>query len=118
MSLYPGRDTTQLGSHIFIMYDANGDGCIDFKEFINVLYVMSSGTPEENLKKIFQVFHINNDGTISQKELNKVIKDLFELIKDNNQWRQTRWCHWCHDTTCFLVSESKKVSKSLEIKVS
>ena len=37
---------------------------------------MSSRTPEENLKKIFQVFDINNDGTISQKELNKVIKDL------------------------------------------
>ena len=28
-----------------------------------------------------------------------------------HQWRRTRWCHWCHGTTCFLVSKSKKVSK-------
>ena len=34
--------------------------------------------------------------------------------KGHDQWRQTRWCHWCHGTTCFLVSNSKykKVSKS------
>ena len=44
---------------------------------------------------------------------------IFEKsTNDNVQWRRTRWCHWCHGTTCFLVSKSKKVSKSLEIKVS
>ena len=81
---YPGRDTTQLEYHIFRMYDTNGDGYIDFREFIMVLYVMSIGTPEENLKKIFQVFDINNDGTVSQRELNRVVKDLFRLFEDNN----------------------------------
>ena len=32
-----------------------------------VLYIMSNGTPEENLKQIFRVFDINNDGTITLK---------------------------------------------------
>ena len=58
---FPSRDTTQLESHIFRMYDSNGDGHVDFREFMIVLYVMSNGTPEENLKKIFQVFDINNE---------------------------------------------------------
>ena len=39
--------------------------------------------------------------------------------KGHDQWRQTRWCHWCHGTT-FL--KSKKVEKSrnqsLKIKIS
>ena len=82
---YPGRDTTQLESHIFRMYDSNGDGYIDFREFIILLYVMSNGTLEENLKKIFRVFDINNDGTVSQRELNRVVKDLFRSFENNDE---------------------------------
>jgi hypothetical protein len=36
------------------MYDSNGDGYIDFREFMVVLYIMSNGTPEANLKQIFR----------------------------------------------------------------
>jgi len=78
---YPGTDTAKLESHIFRMYDSNGDGHIDFREFMIVLYIMSNGTPEENLKQIFRVFDINNDGTVSQKELQRIVKDLFHLFK-------------------------------------
>jgi len=64
---YPGADTEKLERHIFRMYDSNKDGHIDFREFMIVLYIMSNGTPEENLKQIFRVFDINNDGTITLK---------------------------------------------------
>lgn len=82
---FPESDTAKLESHIFRMYDKNGDGHIDFREFMIVLYVMSNGTPEENLKQIFRIFDINNDGTVSQKELGRLVKDLFHLFtkKDN-----------------------------------
>ena len=33
----------------------------------NILYIMSDGTPEQNLKQIFRVFDINNDGKITLK---------------------------------------------------
>merc|ERR1712013_500927 len=68
---YPGNDT-------------NKDGHIDFREFMIVLYVMSNGSPEENLKQIFRVFDINNDGSISLKELQRIVKDLFHLINEQN----------------------------------
>jgi len=82
---FPDSDTAKLESHIFRMYDKNGDGHIDFREFMIVLYVMSNGTPEENLKQIFRIFDINNDGSVSQKELGRLVKDLFHLFtkKDN-----------------------------------
>jgi len=79
---YPGTDTEKLEKHIFRMYDTNDDGHIDFREFMIVLYVMSSGTPQENLKQIFRVFDINNDGSISLKELKRIVKDLFHLINE------------------------------------
>merc|ERR1712223_180353 len=81
---YPGTDTEKLERHIFRMYDTNKDGHIDFREFMIVLYIMSNGTPEENLKQIFRVFDINNDGTITLKELQRIVKDLFLLISEAN----------------------------------
>lgn len=81
---YPGADTEKLERHIFRMYDSNKDGHIDFREFMIVLYIMSNGSPEENLKQIFRVFDINNDGTITLKELQKIVRDLFLLINESN----------------------------------
>ena len=45
-----------------------------------VLYVMSNGTPEENLRQVFRVFDINSDGAISLKELKSVAKVLGKLV--------------------------------------
>merc|ERR1719477_349999 len=42
---------------------------------------MSDGTPEEVLTKIFRVFDVNSDGTITQKEMTKLIKDMYGLLK-------------------------------------
>merc|ERR1711902_406126 len=81
---YPGADTEKLERHIFRMYDTNKDGHIDFREFMIVLYIMSNGTPQDNLKQIFKVFDINNDGFISLKELQRIVKDLFHLINEEN----------------------------------
>merc|ERR1711872_1771 len=81
---YPGTDTEKLEKHIFRMYDKNDDGHIDFREFMIVLYIMSSGSPQENLKQIFRVFDINNDGSISLKELKRIVRDLFLLINETN----------------------------------
>ena len=71
-----------------------------------VLYVMSSGTPQANLKQIFRVFDINNDKEISAKvrkyskyfilrslilnwtfsfqEMKRIVKDLYHLLNKNN----------------------------------
>ena len=51
-----------------------------FREFMIVLYVMSNGTPEENLKQIFRVFDINNDGSLSPRELRRLVHDLFQMF--------------------------------------
>ena len=64
---FPDKDIGRLQKHIFRMYDIDNDDEIDFREFMIVLYIMSNGTPEENLKQIFRVFDINNDGKITLK---------------------------------------------------
>jgi hypothetical protein len=59
------NNETTTGS--FLKHTHFQDGHIDFREFMIVLYIMSNGSPEENLKQIFRVFDINNDGTITLK---------------------------------------------------
>merc|ERR1719347_1960573 len=80
---YPGTDTERLGKHIWRMYDTNQDGHIDFREFMIVLYIMSNGSPEENLKQIFRVFDINNDGKINFVEMKRLVKDLLKHEGDD-----------------------------------
>merc|ERR1739838_404844 len=72
----PGTNTSKLSQHIWRIYDTNMDGFIDFKEFMMALYVMSSGSSEENLQQIFRVFDINSDGTIDMEEMKRIVKDL------------------------------------------
>jgi len=76
----PGTDAGKMEKHIFRIYDTNNDGHIDFVEFMVAYYVMSEGTPEENLSKIFRVFDVNSDGSISKKELKRLVKDMVGLI--------------------------------------
>ena len=82
---YPGAMTGDLEDHIFPMYDVNGDGHIDFQEFMTVLYIMSSGTHDENLEQIFRVFDTNHDDAISEDEMKRVVKNLYYLFKFNDK---------------------------------
>ena len=66
---------------MFRIYDTNGDGVIDFVEFMVVYYCLLEGSPEEVLKKLFRVFDVNSDGSISLKEMKGVVKDLYGLLK-------------------------------------
>ena len=43
---------------------------------------MSDGTAEEALTRIFRVFDVNGDGHITERELKRLVKDMFKLVKD------------------------------------
>merc|ERR1712113_162937 len=77
----PKSDASKMEKHVFRIYDSNNDGYIDFVEFMLIFHIMSDGTPEEVLEKIFRVFDVNSDGTINKKEMQRLIKDMYGLIK-------------------------------------
>jgi len=80
----PKKDASKMEKHVFRIYDSNNDGYIDFSEFMLIFFIMSDGTPEEVLTKIFRVFDVNSDGTITQKEMTKLIKDMYGLLKSED----------------------------------
>merc|ERR1712168_426975 len=77
----PKSDASKMEKHVFRIYDSNNDGYIDFVEFMLIFHIMSDGTPEEVLEKFFRVFDVNSDGTINKKEMQRLIKDMYGLIK-------------------------------------
>jgi len=80
----PKKDASKMEKHVFRIYDSNNDGYIDFTEFMLIFFIMSDGSPEEVLTKIFRVFDVNSDGSITQKEMTKLIKDMYGLLKEED----------------------------------
>ena len=67
-------------NYTFKTYDVNGDGCIDFKEFLWVMYTLSDDTPRHKLELIFKTFDTNHDGFLYHADVKKVVKDFFLLM--------------------------------------
>ena len=44
-----------------------------------LVYILSKGTPEENLEQIFKLLDENNSGEISMNEFKQVVHDMFLL---------------------------------------
>ena len=59
--------------------DTDGDGEIDFDEFLSMMKEMS-GDSEKELLQAFQVFDKNKDGFISVDELRQVMATLGETL--------------------------------------
>jgi len=120
---YPQAKDDNLDNHIFPMYDFNGDGHIDFQEFMIVLYVMSAGTREENLGQIFRVFDSNRDGTISEDEMTRIVKNLYYLFnykknegKDGKQSTKTKSMQK-QETKDFAMKAFKEMDQNQDGKV-
>ena len=57
--------------------DTNGDGELDFPEFLSLLTAkMSSETPKEEIEKVFKCFDKDRTGTISAENLKEIAKGL------------------------------------------
>merc|ERR1711892_1215792 len=80
----PAKDARKMTQHAFRIYDLNNDGYVDFAEFMVVFFILAEGDPKEVLTKIFRLFDVNGDGSISRKELSRLVKDMYGLLKTDN----------------------------------
>ena len=69
--------------------DTNGDGHVDYSEFLTAAFDKQKLISEPNLVKAFQIFDIDGDGQISPEELQKVFGSGASVSsKGTGVWQQ------------------------------
>ena len=66
--------------------DLDGSGIIDFREFLSATINTKRFVQDDILKQAFNLFDIDGDGTITKKELLRVLGGVF--IMSEEQWEE------------------------------
>lgn len=77
--ILPKEETGNIVEHLFRIFDRDGNGCIDFKEFVMATDITTSGTPEEKLRWTFKLYDKDSSGTIDMSEMIEVLETVYVM---------------------------------------
>ncbi|XP_069822004.1 guanylyl cyclase inhibitory protein-like [Dendropsophus ebraccatus] len=74
-----GSDSSEYAEQIFRALDNNGDGIVDFREYVTAISMLANGTPEDKLKWSFRLYDKDNDGAITRSEMLDIMKTVYKM---------------------------------------
>ena len=90
----PNDYINQSSTYLFSLFDQDGDGFIDEREYLDMF--KAYGLYTSTAKKAFDLLDLNGDGTISGGELVKAFEDFFTSEDDKapGNWIFGDWRNW------------------------
>ena len=61
------------------IFDSDGNGFLDFKEFLMAINIATCQTEESKLAWVFKLYDVDNDGVIDVGEMTSIMKTLEHL---------------------------------------
>lgn len=77
-SVFPG-DASDFAEHVFRTFDVDGNGTVDFKEFLVGLSMSGSTDLQAKLKWAFTVYDIDGNGHIDRDELRHIVSTIYKM---------------------------------------
>ncbi|KAM4748404.1 guanylyl cyclase inhibitory protein-like [Rhinophrynus dorsalis] len=74
-----GKDSSEYAEQIFRTLDKNGDGIVDFREYVTAISMLAHGSPEDKLKWSFKLYDKDSDGTITRCEMLEIMKAVYKM---------------------------------------
>jgi Ca2+-binding EF-hand superfamily protein len=78
-TFFPLGDATEFVMHVFRVFDLNGDGILDFREFMCGFSVVLRGSVDEKLIFSFRIYDVDGNGFISREEMTQVLSVCIQI---------------------------------------
>ncbi|KAG8438583.1 hypothetical protein GDO86_004953 [Hymenochirus boettgeri] len=74
-----GRESSEYAEQIFRTLDKNGDGIVDFREYVTAITMLAQGSPEDKLRWSFDLYDKDRDGAITRCEMLEIMKAVYKM---------------------------------------
>ena len=74
------KEDSLFVEQMFQLIDADGNGFISFREFLDMSIIFSKGSPEDKLKLMFDMYDVNRTGFLHRDQFKKMLKSMMELV--------------------------------------
>ncbi|XP_069018262.1 guanylyl cyclase inhibitory protein [Embiotoca jacksoni] len=74
-----GIESAEYAEQIFRTLDNNGDGVVDFREYVMAISMLIEGSAVEKLRWSFKLYDKDRDGTITKDEMLEIMQAVYKM---------------------------------------